>query len=139
MLKEFKEFALKGNVLDMAIGVIIGGAFGAIVTSLVNDIFTPIIGSLTAGADFTSLTYTMAQAVVENGETIKEAVVISYGHFLQSIFNFITVALSVFMFVKLINKAKRKSVEKPEEAPPVTPEDILLLRDIKELLKEKNQ
>ena len=139
MLKEFKEFALKGNVLDMAIGVIIGGAFGAIVTSLVNDIFTPIIGYLTAGADFTSLTYTMAQAVVENGETIKEAVVISYGHFLQSIFNFITVALSVFMFVKLINKAKRKSVDKPEEAPPVTPEDILLLRDIKELLKEKNK
>lgn len=139
MLKEFKEFALKGNVLDMAIGVIIGGAFGAIVTSLVNDIFTPIIGYLTAGADFTSLKYVIAQAVVENGETIKEAVVISYGHFLQSIFNFITVALSVFMFVKLINKAKRKSVDKPEEAPPVTPEDILLLRDIKELLKEKNQ
>ncbi len=139
MLKEFKEFALKGNVLDLAIGVIIGGAFGAIVTSLVNDIFTPVIGYLTAGADFTSLKYVIAQAVTENGEVVKEAVVISYGHFLQSIFNFITVALSVFMFVKLINKAKRKSVDKPEEAPPVTPEDILLLRDIKELLKEKNK
>lgn len=139
MLKEFKEFALKGNVLDLAIGVIIGGAFGSIVTSLVNDIFTPVIGYLTAGADFTSLKYVIAQAVTENGEVVKEAVVISYGHFLQSIFNFITVALSVFMFVKLINKAKRKSVDKPEEAPPVTPEDILLLRDIKELLKEKNK
>lgn len=139
MLKEFKEFALKGNVLDLAIGVIIGGAFGSIVTSLVNDIFTPVIGYLTAGADFTSLKYVIAQAVTENGEVVKEAVVISYGHFLQSIFNFITVALSVFMFVKLINKAKRKSVDKPEEVQMVTPEDILLLRDIKELLKEKNK
>ena len=139
MLKEFKEFALKGNVLDLAIGVIIGGAFGSIVTSLVNDIFTPVIGYLTAGADFTSLKYVIAQAVTENGEVVKEAVVISYGHFLQSVFNFITVAFSVFIFVKLINKAKRKSVDKPEEAPPVTPEDILLLRDIKELLKEKNK
>ena len=139
MLKEFKEFALKGNVLDMAIGVIIGGAFGAIVTSLVNDIFTPVIGYLTAGADFTSLKYVIAQAVTENGEVVKEAVVISYGHFLQSVFNFITVAFSVFIFVKLINKTKNKTVDKPEEAPPVTPEDILLLRDIKELLKEKNK
>ena len=139
MLKEFKEFALKGNVLDMAIGVIIGGAFGAIVTSLVNDIFTPVIGYLTAGADFTSLKYVIAQAVTENGEVVKEAVVISYGHFLQSIFNFITVALSVFMFVKLINKTKNKTVEKPAEVQMVTPEDILLLRDIKELLKEKNK
>lgn len=139
MLKEFKEFALKGNVLDLAIGVIIGGAFGSIVTSLVNDIFTPVIGYLTAGADFTSLKYVIAQAVTENGEVVKEAVVISYGHFLQSIFNFITVALSVFMFVKLINKAKRKSVDKPAEVQMVTPEDILLLRDIKELLKEKNK
>lgn len=139
MLKEFKEFALKGNVLDMAIGVIIGGAFGAIVTSLVNDIFTPVIGYLTAGADFTSLKYVIAQAVTENGEVVKEAVVISYGHFLQSVFNFITVAFSVFIFVKLINKTKNKTVEKPAEVQMVTPEDILLLRDIKELLKEKNK
>ena len=139
MLKEFKEFALKGNVLDLAIGVIIGGAFGSIVTSLVNDIFTPVIGYLTAGADFTSLKYVIAQAVTENGEVVKEAVVISYGHFLQSVFNFITVAFSVFIFVKLINKTKNKTVEKPAEVQMVTPEDILLLRDIKELLKEKNQ
>lgn len=139
MLKEFKEFALKGNVLDMAIGVIIGGAFGSIVTSLVNDIFTPVIGYLTAGADFTSLKYVIAQAVTENGEVVKEAVVISYGHFLQSVFNFITVAFSVFIFVKLINKTKNKTVEKPAEVQMVTPEDILLLRDIKELLKEKNK
>lgn len=139
MLKEFKEFALKGNVLDLAIGVIIGGAFGSIVTSLVNDIFTPVIGYLTAGADFTSLKYVIAQAVTENGEVVKEAVVISYGHFLQSVFNFITVAFSVFIFVKLINKTKNKTVEKPAEVQMVTPEDILLLRDIKELLKEKNK
>ncbi len=138
MLKEFKDFALKGNVLDMAIGVIIGGAFGTIVSSLVNDIFTPIIGFITAGADFSHLAYTLSEAVVENGQTIKEAVVISYGKFLQNIFNFIIVAFSVFMFVKVINKAKKQPEPEPEKVPEVA-EDVLLLRDIKEILKNTSK
>lgn len=136
MLKEFKEFALRGNVLDLAVGVIIGGAFGNIVTSLVNDIFTPIIGYFTAGADFTTLKYTIAEAVVENGEVVKEAVAIHYGNFIQNIFNFVTIAFCVFLFIKLINKIKVKPApaEEPKEEP--IPEEILLLRDIKELLKK---
>lgn len=136
MIKEFKEFALKGNVLDMAIGVIIGGAFGNIVTSLVNDIFTPIIGYITAGVDFSTLKYTIKEAVVENGEVVKEAVAISYGNFIQNIFNFLIVAFCIFIFVKMINKMKAKPEPVPEEIPE-TPEDTLLLREIAELLKEK--
>lgn len=140
MLKEFKEFALKGNVLDLAVGVVIGGAFGSIVSSLVADIFTPIIGFLTAGADFTSLTYVLAEAVVENGETIREAVVISYGNFLQNVFNFITVAFSIFIFIKFINKLQKPAPEEEEEEKEEeTPEDILLLREIAELLKEEKK
>ena len=136
MLKEFKEFALKGNVLDMAIGVIIGGAFGNIVTSLVNDIFTPIIGYFTAGADFSTLKYVITEAVVENGEVVKEAVAINYGNFIQNILNFITIAFCIFLFIKMINRVKAKPEPVVEEAP--TPEDILLLREIKDLLKKNN-
>lgn len=137
MLKEFKEFALKGNVLDMAIGVIIGGAFGNIVSSLVADVFTPIIGFLTAGADLTQLKVVISEAIVENGEVIKEAVSINYGNFLQSVFNFITIALCIFLFVKVINKAKRQPKEAPTpEAPPEPSEEVLLLREIAASLKK---
>lgn len=137
MLKEFKEFAMRGNVMDLAIGVIIGGAFGKIVTSLVNDIFMPIIGTLTAGTDFSKLKIVLSPAVMENGEVLTPESAILYGNFIQNIVDFIIVAFCIFMLVKLMNAAKRKEEPVVEEAPP-TPEDIVLLRDIKHLLEQQN-
>ncbi len=132
MWKEFKEFALKGNVIDMAVGVIIGGAFGKIVTSLVSDIITPLIGKLTSGVDFKSLKYVMSVAAdgTENA--------LNYGMFIQNIIDFLIIAFSIFLFVKLINTAREK-FEKKEEAieeakGPSTEE---LLTEIRDLLKEK--
>lgn len=136
MLKEFKEFALKGNVVDLAVGVIIGGAFGKIVSSLVNDIFMPIIGFITAGTDFTALKVVLSPEVVENGEVIKAESAILYGNFIQNIFDFLIIALCIFIFVKALNSMKRKEEAAQEE--PATPEDVLLLRDIKELLEKQN-
>lgn len=136
MLKEFKEFALRGNVVDLAVGVIIGGAFGKIVSSLVNDIFMPIIGFLTAGTDFSALKLVLSPEVVENGEVIKAESAILYGNFIQNIFDFVIIALCIFMFVKALNSLKKK--EEAVEEEPATPEDILLLRDIKELLEKQN-
>lgn len=140
MLKEFKEFALKGNVLDLAVAVIIGGAFGKIISSLVDDIFMPIIGKLTAGTDFTSLRIVLSPAVVENGEVVTPEAAIMYGNFIQNIVDFIIVAFCIFLFVKLINAAtaKRKKEEAAAEEAPATPEDILLLRDIKTLLEKQS-
>ena len=108
LIKEFKEFALKGNVVDMAIGVIIGGAFGAIVTSLVNDIITPLIACIFGDVDFTHL------AIHLRGEG-ENAVTLNYGAFLQVIFNFIIIALCLFAVVKAMNSLKRKEEEKPAE------------------------
>ncbi|MDO5063271.1 MAG: large-conductance mechanosensitive channel protein MscL [Peptostreptococcaceae bacterium] len=136
MLKEFKEFALKGNVVDLAVGVIIGGAFGKIVSSLVNDIFMPIIGFITAGTDFTALKVVLSPEVVENGEVIKAESAILYGNFIQNILDFLIIALCIFIFVKALNSMKRKEEAAQEE--PATPEDVLLLRDIKELLEKQN-
>ena len=126
MLKEFKEFISRGNVLDMAVGVIIGSAFTAIVTSLVNDILMPIIGGITGGIDFTAYVLTIGSATV------------NYGTFIQTVINFLIVAWVIFMVVKAANKFRRKE-EKPAEepAPAPTPEDILLLREIRDSLKDK--
>ncbi len=138
MLKEFKEFALKGNVMDLAVAVVIGGAFGKIVTSLVNDVIMPIIGFLTAGTDFTALKIVLSPAVMENGEVVTAESAIMYGNFIQNIVDFFIIAFCIFIAVKAINSLKRKPEEVPEEEPE-TPEDILLLRDIKELLEKNNQ
>lgn len=137
MLKEFKEFALKGNVMDLAVAVIIGGAFGKIVSSLVDDIFMPIIGKLTAGTDFTALKIVLSPAVVENGEVVTPEAAILYGNFIQNVVDFVIVAFCIFMIVKLMNAAQRKKEEPPVEEAPATPEDILLLRDIKSLLEKQ--
>ena len=136
MWKEFKEFAFKGNVIDMAVGVVIGGAFGKIVTSLVGDIITPLIGVLTSGVDFKELKYVLTYA--EDGVTPLNS--LNYGMFLQNILDFIIIAFSVFLFVKLIGSA-RKRLEKPvEEAPKEDPKPTTedLLTEIRDLLKEKN-
>ena len=126
MMKEFKEFISRGNVMDMAVGIIIGGAFTAIVSSMVADIITPIIGMLMGGVDFSSLAVTVGSANL------------TYGNFIQAIINFLLVAWVLFMIVKAMNKMKRKEEEKPAEpeAPAEPPEDIVLLREIRDSLKK---
>ncbi len=122
-ISEFKEFISKGNVLDMAVGVIIGSAFGKIVTSLVNDIIMPLVGIIIGGHDFTGLTLTVGTAKI------------NYGTFIQNIVDFLIVAFCIFVFIKAINRFKRKKPEPPKEAPK-KPDDIILLEEIRDLLKE---
>ena len=141
-LSEFKEFALRGNVLDMAIGVVIGGAFGKITTSLVNDVIMPLVGLLIGGIDLSALNITLSPAVLdEAGEVVKDAVVIGIGTFLTTVIDFILVAFVVFLVVKAFNTAKKK-LEKPAEpeTPPEEPEptkEELLLTEIRDLLKKQ--
>lgn len=140
--KEFKEFAMKGNVMDMAIGVIIGGAFGKIVTSLVNDLLMPLIGALIGNVDFTTLSATLRPAVMNGEEVVKEAVTLNYGNFIQTTVDFLIVAFCIFLVIKLINKASNM-VRKPEEEAPAAPaepaptKEEVLLTEIRDLLKQK--
>ena len=130
MLKDFKEFAFKGNVLDMAIGVIIGGAFGKIVTSLVNDLIMPIISILTGGINFTDLKFVITPA---HGDVAENA--IAYGSFIQNVVDFLIIVFCIFLFVRLIEKFKKKEevkVEAPKKA-----DDVVLLEEIRDLLKAK--
>jgi large conductance mechanosensitive channel len=129
VVKEFREFAVKGNVVDMAVGIIIGGAFGKIVSSLVGDVIMPPIGVLLGGVDFSSLAVTLKQA---SGETA--AVTLGYGKFLTAFVDFLIVAWAVFLLVKGINALKRKKEEAPA-APPAPPEDVKLLTEIRDLLQ----
>ncbi|CAM2751501.1 large-conductance mechanosensitive channel protein MscL [Erysipelothrix tonsillarum] len=129
-VKEFKEFAMQGNVIDMAVGVVIGGAFGKIVASLVADIFTPLISLLTGSANFVDLKWVIKPAV---GET--PAVVMSYGNFLQATIDFIVIALCIFMVIRAMNKFK-KAPEVVEEAPAPKSDEVVLLENILEELKK---
>ena len=131
MLKDFKEFAFKGSVLDMAIGVIIGGAFGKIVTSLVNDLIMPIISILIGGLNFTDLKYVITP---KHGDIAENA--IAYGSFIQNVVNFFIIAFCIFIFVRLIEKFKKKEDAKVEEAP-AKADDVVLLEEIRDLLKAK--
>lgn len=128
MLKEFKEFISKGNVMDMAVGIIIGGAFTAIVTALVDSILMPIIGAITGGLSVEDMSIKVGNAAI------------GYGAFLQAVIDFLLVALVLFMIIKALNKAKAVAIKEKEEAPaepePV-PEDIALLTEIRDLLKNK--
>lgn len=135
MWKEFKEFAMRGSVVDMAVGVIIGGAFSAVVNSVVNDIFMPIIGQLLAGVDFSDLKIVLSQAVVEAGEVVQPEVAIGYGMLIQKIINFLVVALCLFAVIKSINKFKKTEPEE-EPAPPEKSPEVLLLEEIRDSLKE---
>ena len=141
-LKEFKEFAVKGNVMDMAVGVIIGGAFGKIVTSVVNDIIMPPIGLLVGGVDFTDMKLTMKKAVLDAaGEVVSPAVTWNYGAFIQQVVDFTILAFCVFILVKLINSLNKKK-EAPAPAPAPAPEpqpskEEILLTEIRDLLKER--
>lgn len=136
MIKEFKEFAIKGNVLDMAVGIIIGGAFGKIVTSFVNDVLMPPIGMLIGKVNFSDLKVVLSEATLSaDGEILKPESAIMYGQFIQTIIDFLIVAWAIFLVVKAMNSFKRKKEEEP--APPApTPEDTLLLREIRDELKK---
>lgn len=138
MLKEFKEFAMRGNVIDLAVGVVIGGAFGKIVASLVADVIMPPIGLLVGGVNFTDLKLEMKPAEVVDGVE-KAAVTLNYGNFLQVTFDFIIVAFAIFMFIKLINKLNRKKEEAPAPppAPPAPTKEEVLLTEIRDILKTK--
>lgn len=127
IVKEFQQFAMKGSVVDLAIGVIIGGAFGKIVSSLVSDIIMPPIGVLLGGIDFSNL-----KATVKHATDNAEAVTINYGLFLNSVIDFVIIAFAIFIVVKQINRFKKKEESKP--TPPS--EEILLLREIRDLLKK---
>ncbi|MBQ4540847.1 MAG: large-conductance mechanosensitive channel protein MscL [Alistipes sp.] len=141
-LNEFKAFALKGNVMDMAVGVIIGGAFGKIVTSLVNDVIMPPIGLIVGGVDFSDLKLTLKQQVLDAaGEVLTPAVTWTYGAFLQQVVDFTILAFCVFMMVKMMNRLTiKKKEEEPAPAPAPEPEptkEELLLAEIRDLLKER--
>lgn len=126
MWNEFKKFAFKGNVVDLAVGVVIGAAFGKIVSSLVKDIITPLLGMVLGGVDFTSLHFGYGKSAV------------MYGNFIQTIFDFLIIATSIFMFVKVFNKlTSKKEEEKEEEIPEPTKEEVLL-SEIRDLLKQQN-
>jgi large conductance mechanosensitive channel len=137
-IKEFKEFAMKGNVMDMAVGVIIGGAFGKIVTSLVNDVLMPLISTVTGGISFTDLFINLSDDV--KYKTLAEAQeagasVFAYGQFIQNIFDFIIIAFCIFMMIKAMNKLKKK--EEPAPEAPKGPTQEELLAEIRDLLKNK--
>ena len=135
---EFKEFAVKGNFFDMAVGVVIGGAFGKIVTSMVNDVIMPCIGALIGGFDFTKLKVILHHAVMQGEEVVKPEVALNYGNFIQEIVNFLIIAWCIFMVVKGINKLRKPKEEAPA-APAPKPDDVVLLEEIRDLLKEQNK
>jgi len=139
MLKEFRDFAMKGNVVDLAVGVIIGAAFGAIVTSLVGDIIMPIIGSVTGGLDFSNYFIPLSKAVnaTNLADAKKQGAVLAYGNFLTLTLNFLIIAFVLFIIIRLMNKMKRHEEAKPAE-PPKPSAEVALLTDIRDILKSKS-
>lgn len=139
-LKDFKEFAMKGNIIDMAVGVIIGGAFGKIVSSLVNDIIMPVISIVTGGDGYKNLKYviTEAKAATADGAAAVEEVAVNYGIFIQNIIDFLIIAFSIFVALRVIMKFKKKEAEAPAPAPEPTAEEKLLT-EIRDLLKESKK
>lgn len=136
ILKEFKEFAIRGNVIDMAVGVIIGGAFGKIVSSIVSDIVMPPLGLLLGGINFTDLKFELKQPTIDAAGNAVAAVTLNYGNFLQNTLDFLIIAFSIFLFIKAINSVYKK---KEAEAPPGPSKEETLLTEIRDLLKEKNR
>ena len=132
ILKEFKEFAIKGNAVDMAVGIVIGAAFGKIIASLVGDLVMPPIGVLIGGVDFSKLGVTLIEAVGD-----KPAVMLNYGNFIQTVVDFTIIAIAIFMVIKMINSLKKKEAEAPA-APPAPTKEEVLLTEIRDLLKAKN-
>ncbi|ACI92956.1 large conductance mechanosensitive channel protein [Afipia carboxidovorans OM5] len=138
MLKEFREFAMKGNVVDLAVGVIIGAAFGAIVSSLVGDVIMPVIGAITGGLDFSNYFIGLSKEVTATNlvDAKKQGAVLAYGSFLTVTLNFLIIAFVLFIVIRLINRIKRSEEAKPAEAPAPT-KDQVLLTEIRDILKTK--
>ena len=132
MMSEFREFAMRGNVVDMAVGIVIGGAFGKIVTSFVNDVLMPPIGLAIGGVDFSDLSVVLKQATGE-----AEAVTLNYGAFIQSVVDFTIIAFAIFMVIRAMNSMKRKEEEAPPEEPPKPTDEVLLLQEIRDELKQR--
>ena len=138
-LADFKKFAMRGNVIDLAVGVIIGGAFGKIVSSLVADIIMPLLGVLVGGVNFSELKWVMKAAKVVNGVE-QPAVTLNYGNFLQTTFDFLIIAFSIFLFIRIVPRLTEK--KKVEAAPPAAPEpsaEVKLLTEIRDLLKTQER
>ncbi len=131
MMSEFREFAMRGNVVDMAIGIVIGGAFGKIVSSFVSDVLMPPIGMLIGGVDFSELSMTLKQATEE-----AEAVTVSYGAFIQTVVDFVIIAFAIFLVIKAMNSMKKKEAAKPDEPAKQSAEEILLT-EIRDLLRQQ--
>lgn len=140
-LEEFKAFAMRGNVIDMAVGVVIGGAFGGITTSIVNDIIMPLISMITGGLDFSAWKWVLKEAVLdETGAEVAAAVSVNYGNLISVIVNFIIIAFAIFCVVKALNKARELTEKKKAEEPAAPPEpsaEEKLLTEIRDLLKNK--
>jgi len=140
IIKEFKEFSMHGNVVDMAVGIIIGGAFGKIISSVVSDVIMPPIGLLLGGVSFTDLKIILKEPILDAaGAVTTAAVSINYGNFIQVTVDFLIIAMAVFMMVKVMNSMRKKEVEVPAApaAPPVPTNEEVLLSEIRDLLKEK--
>lgn len=133
MLQEFKAFAMRGNVLDMAVGIVIGGAFGKIVSSLVSDVIMPPIGWLTGGIDFSAMKWVLKPADDSDPKHKLAEVAINYGSFINTVITFVIVAFAIFMLIKMVNRLQQKK----DEAPAAPPADVALLTEIRDLLKER--
>ncbi|MFL0250525.1 large-conductance mechanosensitive channel protein MscL [Clostridium neuense] len=132
MLKEFKEFAVKGNIIDLAVGVIVGNAFGKIVTSLVNDIIMPLMGFITGGINFTYL-----KVVIKGKYGNVPAITLNYGNFIQNIIDFLIISFSIFLFVRLISKLRIENKDRSSEEVKVESEEVVLIKEIRDILKNK--
>ncbi|MFN0262452.1 large conductance mechanosensitive channel protein MscL [Tepidamorphus sp. 3E244] len=138
MIQEFKEFAVKGNMVDLAIGVVIGGAFSKIVNSLVNDIIMPVIGVLTGGVDFSNMFIQLAGAPQTNLEAAREAgATLAYGNFITVVINFLIIAWVLFLVIKAMNSIQREAEQQDSPEAPPPPRDVVLLEEIRDLLKQK--
>ncbi|MCW0481512.1 large-conductance mechanosensitive channel protein MscL [Gaoshiqia sediminis] len=139
LMKEFKAFAMRGNVVDMAVGIIIGGAFGKIVASFVNDVLMPPVGMLLGGVDFKELKYVLREDVLnEAGEVVTKGATLLYGNFIQTTIDFLIIAFAIFMMIKAMNRMQKKEEAKPAPAPepPKPTKDQELLAEIRDLLKK---
>ena len=132
MISEFKEFAMRGNVIDLAVGVVIGGAFGKIVSSLVDNLIMPFVGLLTGGVDFSKWGYVLREASVDAAGAEIPALTVGVGSFINAVIQFIIVAFAIFLLVKAINRIHKK----PDDAPAEPAEEVLLLREIRDSLKK---
>lgn len=135
MLDEFKAFAMRGNVVDMAVGIIIGGAFGKIISSFVGDVLMPPLGLLLGGIDFKDMTFVLKDAVMSGAEVVTPAVSLNYGMFIQNVVDFLIIAFAIFMAIKAMNSMK-KTEEPAPEAPPAATKEQELLTEIRDLLKK---